>query len=142
MVDGEFGYGDGYGKTPTLPLPENFFGGGVRSLRGFKANTLGPRDSKGDPLGGDRKLLGQVELLVPVPFLPDTNRFRASAFFDFGNVYGPGEKFDVGEFRYSFGATATWVSPLGPLTVSLAAPIGKKSGDDTEPFQFMFGTTF
>ena len=67
---------------------------------------------------------------------------RMSAFFDFGNVYGPDESFDIGQFRYSLGMTGTWISPLGPLTLSLAAPLGKQSGDDTEVFQFMFGTTF
>jgi outer membrane protein insertion porin family len=142
MFDSEFGYGDGYGDTSQLPLPENFFGGGVRSLRGFKSNTLGPRDSRGEPLGGNLKFLGQTEVILPVPFLPDSNRFRMSAFFDFGNVYGSSESFDISQFRYSIGVTGTWLSPLGPLTVSLAAPLGEKDGDDTEPFQFMFGTTF
>lgn len=142
MFDSEFGYGDGYGDTRALPLPENFFGGGVRSLRGYKANTLGPRDSNGDPLGGNLKLLGQAEILFPMPFAPDSKQFRTSAFFDFGNVYGSSESFEISQFRYSVGITGTWLSPLGPLTISLAAPLGDKDGDDTEPFQFMFGTAF
>ncbi len=142
MIDGELGYGDGYGDTSKLPLPENFFGGGVKSLRGYEANTLGPRDSRGDPLGGNLKTIGQAELLLPVPFVRDQNRFRMSGFFDFGNIYGPNEDFDIGEFRYSLGVTGTWISPLGPLTLSIAAPVGSQDGDKTEIFQFMFGTTF
>ena len=51
MLEGEVAYGDGYGGTDDLPLTENFFAGGLRSVRGFRANTLGPRDSMDEPLG-------------------------------------------------------------------------------------------
>lgn len=40
---GEFGYGDGYGKSSQLPFFENFFAGGFGSVRGYKTNTLGTR---------------------------------------------------------------------------------------------------
>jgi len=42
---GELGYGDGYGDTTELPFYEHFFSGGFGSVRGFEANTLGPRST-------------------------------------------------------------------------------------------------
>ena len=141
-LEGEVGYGDGYGDTADLPLTKNYFAGGLRSVRGFEANTLGPRDSNGEPLGGNFKLVGNAELIIPLPFITNTRSFRLTAFLDGGNVYGPGEDLDLDKIRYSTGVTAVWLSPLGPMTVSIATPLKKEPRDETQPFQFTFGTTF
>jgi outer membrane protein insertion porin family len=142
MMQAEVGYGDGLGDTEDLPLNENFFAGGIRSVRGFEANTLGPRDSRGEPLGGNFQVTGGAELIIPIPFLQTTKNFRLTGFFDAGNVFGPGQRFDLGDLRYSAGMSAVWLSPLGPLTLSVAAPLKKEDVDETQPLQFTFGTTF
>jgi len=142
MMKGEVGFGDGIGDTEELPLIDNFFAGGIRSVRGFEANTLGPRDSLGEPLGGDLKVVGNFELILPVPFLPDSRSFRLTSFFDIGNVFGPGQRFAVGDLRYSAGMSAVWLSPLGPLTLSVAAPLKTEDEDEKQPLQFTFGTSF
>lgn len=142
VLDGEIGHGDGYGDTEDLPLINNFFAGGIRTVRGFEGNTLGPRDSRGRPLGGNTRLIGNAEVILPVPFARDLRSFRLTTFVDAGNVYGPGEDLDLGQLRYSAGVSAIWLSPLGPMTVSIAAPLNSESGDDTQPFQFTFGTSF
>ena len=142
LLKGEIGFGDGYGNTDDLPFFDNFFAGGIRSVRGYKDNTLGPRDSKNEPFGGDRLLVGNAELILPVPFLKENKSVRLSAFYDVGNVYGPNEDISGGELRMSVGTAATWLSPLGALTFSLAYPINDKVRDDTESFQFTFGTLF
>jgi outer membrane protein insertion porin family len=142
VLDGEIGHGDGYGDTEDLPLINNFFAGGIRTVRGFEGNTLGPRDSRGRPLGGSTRLIGNAEVILPVPFARDLRSFRLTTFVDAGNVYGPGEDLDFGRLRYSAGVSAIWLSPLGPMTVSIAAPLNSESGDDTQPFQFTFGTSF
>lgn len=142
MLRGEVGYGNGLGDTDDLPLTKNFFAGGIRSLRGFEANTLGPRDSKGEPLGGDLLLTGGAEIILPIPFLEATKNIRFTGFFDIGNVFGPGQRFTLGDLRYSAGVSAVWLSPMGPLTLSLAAPLKKEDEDETQPVQFTFGTAF
>ncbi len=141
-IKGELSFGDGYGDTAELPLTENFFAGGIRSVRGFKANTLGPRDSRNEPLGGDFKAVANFEVILPVPFIKSSNNFRFTGFFDAGNVYGPKESFDIGTLRYSVGASALWISPLGPLTLSFAAPLKSFAADETQALQFTFGTSF
>jgi outer membrane protein insertion porin family len=139
----DIGYGDSYGDTTELPFFENFFAGGPRTVRGFEENTLGPRDSSNRPLGGDRKILGNAEIIVPVPFLSDFKKsVRVTGFVDAGNVYGPNEDLDFSEIRYSTGLSAIWVSPFGAVSASFALPVNEKSTDEVQNFQFTFGTSF
>ena len=142
LLNGVIGYGDGLGDTSALPIIDNFFAGGIRSVRGYESNTLGPLDSKNEPLGGDLLMTGNAELILPLPFLEDARQVRVTAFFDTGNVFGPGDEFAIGEFRSSVGLSAIWLSPLGALTFSAALPLNDKSGDRTQPLQFTFGTSF
>lgn len=41
----EIGYGDGYGDLDRLPFYTSFYAGGYSSVRGFEANSLGPRST-------------------------------------------------------------------------------------------------
>ena len=142
-LSADLGYGDAYGETTELPFFENFFAGGPRTVRGFKTNTLGPLDSNRRPLGGDTKIIGRAELILPAPFLDEYKRsFRLTGFIDAGNVYGPGQKVDLGQIRYSTGIGAIWVSPFGVVQASIAMPLNKQTGDQTENFQFTFGASF
>ncbi len=142
LLEGEVGYGDGFGGTGELPLTENYFAGGLRSVRGFRSNTLGPRDSLGRPLGGNLKVVGTAEIILPLPFTRDSNTFRVTTFLDTGNVYGPKEDFDFDTLRYSTGIAAIWLSPVGPLTMSFAKALKTRAGDETDGFQLTFGTSF
>ncbi|OGA49293.1 MAG: outer membrane protein assembly factor BamA [Betaproteobacteria bacterium RIFCSPLOWO2_12_FULL_62_13] len=138
MLNGEAGFGEGYGGKP-LPFFRNFFAGGVSSVRGYKSFSIGPKDSNGDPRGGSRRLIGNAELLFPFPGLANDKSVRMSAFMDAGMV---DDKYDFGAFRYSIGAAVLWVSPLGPLKISVAAPFGDEPGDRKQPFQFTIGGVF
>ncbi|MCU0502047.1 MAG: outer membrane protein assembly factor BamA [Anaerolineae bacterium] len=153
MLNAEFGLGGGLSDKP-LPFFKNFYAGGTSSVRGFKAGTLGPKDIYGDALGGDTRLVGNVELFFPLPGLKDDQSLRMSAFIDAGAVWGPSdgnplnpynglyENFAFEDLRYSAGVAVLWVSPLGPLKFSLAQPIVEKDGDETEVFQFTLGNVF
>ncbi len=125
-----------------LPFFKNYYAGGVSSVRGFKASTLGTAGTieAGDRVGGNRKLVGNAELLWSLPGFEKSARI--GLFFDAGQVYAAGDKLDFGELRYSAGLTASWISPVGPLKFSLGAPLNKKDQDESETFQFQLGTTF
>jgi outer membrane protein insertion porin family len=151
MLNGEIGYGDGYSGKP-LPFFRNFYAGGSSSVRGFKAATLGPKaiNNDGDvtALGGDTKLVGNAELLFPVPGMKHDKSIRMSTFVDMGATWGPDDyldrygSFNLSDIRYSAGIAVNWFSPLGPLKFSLAYPINSKSGDEEEVFQFALGGSF
>jgi len=153
MLNGEVGIGDGLNDKP-LPFFKNFYAGGTSSVRGFKAGTLGPKDLYGDALGGDTRLVGNAELIFPLPGLKDDQSLRMSAFIDAGAVWGPSdgnplnpynglyENFAFDDLRYSAGVAVLWVSPMGPLKFSLAAPLVEKEGDESEIFQFTMGNVF
>jgi outer membrane protein insertion porin family len=142
MLNGEFGYADGIGTRP-LPFYKHYYAGGVGSVRGFKAGSLGEVDpATGDRLGGDRRFVANAEFLFPMPGSGKDKSFRLGAFVDAGWVWGIGQKFDVGDMRYSAGLSLAWTSPLGPLKFSLAQPLNKKNGDQTQRLQFQMGTLF
>lgn len=141
MLNGEVGWARGYAGD-IFPFFKNFYAGGVTSVRGFKAGSIGPKDSLGNAIGGTRRLVGNAEYLFPIPGMKNDKSARLSIFFDAGAVYGEGDKISLGDLRYSAGATLSWNSPLGPLKFSLGKALKKKAEDKTETFQFQLGTVF
>ncbi|MET0288800.1 MAG: outer membrane protein assembly factor BamA [Pseudoxanthomonas sp.] len=129
-----------------LPFFENFYAGGVNSVRGFDDNTLGPRSEasqyyvNGQPFGGSLKTIGQLELVFPKLF--DSNAARISAFVDVGNVYDGIDNFEADTLRASAGVALLWRAPVGPIQISYAFPFRKQPGDEIERLQFTFGGGF
>lgn len=139
---GDMGYGDGYSDTESLPFFKNFYLGGPNSVRGYRANTLGPRDVLNQPTGGNFKVNGSLEVILPLPFLRELqNSARITTFLDGGNVYDT-EDIRLSNLRYSAGLGGIWISPFGQISISVAVPLNDKPGDSTQQFQFNFGTGF
>lgn len=156
-LKGQIGYGDSFGETRQLPFFERFYAGGSRSIRGFEGNSLGPRDEdifpRNDPeaddplatddvIGGTLKVVGNIELIFPLPFTENSRAFRLGTFVDIGNVFLDRESYDSGDLRRSYGFFALWVTPVGVLTFNWGFPINKVDGDETERFQFTIGAPF
>ncbi|MEN8217607.1 MAG: outer membrane protein assembly factor BamA [Pseudomonadota bacterium] len=142
LFKGQLGFGEAYGDDEDLPFFENFTAGGPRTVRGFRENSLGPSDSKDRSFGGNLKVVGNAELIMPIPFLEKVRAFRFSAFVDVGNVYGGDEDFDTSQLRYSTGLSLIGLTPLGLLSFSYAIPLKSQEDDRLERFQFTIGTTF
>ena len=138
----QLGYGDGYGDTGTLPPFMNYFAGGGRSVRGYDGSSLGPKDSVGNPLGGDRRIIGNLEMMLPTIEGVSDKSMRFSLFLDGGYAYGTGNKLDLGEIRYSAGAAMIWLTPVGAMRFSLASALNDKPGDSLQSFQFTLGSPF
>ena len=172
----ELGWGQSLDSGRRLPFFENYYAGGFGSIRGFEQNTLGPRESPAftvdelgdirplddaDPIGGNVLVTGSAELILPLPFLPDQRSVRATLFMDAGNVFdtdcGARQNFcykpDVGELRYSYGVSVTWLSGFGPMSFALGQTANGQDefidddgfqirGEEREFFQFSLGQTF
>jgi outer membrane protein insertion porin family len=125
-----------------LPFYEHFYSGGVRDLRGYDDNTLGPKDVFCRAVGGDFKVAGGMELAIPTSFGAGRSGTRFALFVDTGYVYESIDDFEADKLRGSFGLSVTWEAPIGPIVISYAFPFNDQEGDRTEDLQFSFGTTF
>ena len=168
LASADVGYGDGYGNAVTvrdctplidnpgtirpdepcsegsrLPFFENFYAGGVRSIRGFEDNSLGPRDTQyGRPIGGAFRTIGTIEAILPTPFTQASDSTRLSWFVDFGNVYPSVRDWEARDFRISTGLSFQWRAPVGPIVLNFSYPIQSDRNDEVERFQFTFGSMF
>ena len=153
LLRSNLAYGDGYGDTTGLPFFERYFAGGIRTVRGYESNSLGPRDANGLPIGGNIRATAGADYIFPIPFLekpPSSVRF--SAFLDIGNVFLDGSPtfdaaesdtgFQADQLRSSYGLSLVWISPIGPLRFSYADTINDVQGDDLRAFQFSIGSFF
>jgi outer membrane protein insertion porin family len=156
----DLAYGEALEATTALPPYKQFFGGGPESVRGYKESYLGPRDSFGNPYGGNVLVASQLELIIPIPE-KFRSQARASVFYDIGNIFNTGEvqftdklgspvtyepEFD--ELRSSVGVAVQWLAPLGFFRFSYAYPLNEYKGndrfygDEVERFQFSIGQAF
>jgi outer membrane protein insertion porin family len=150
MLNGEIGWGGGF-KGQSLPFFQNYYAGGIGSVRGFDSGTLGPKvlsNGSSVAIGGDRRLVGNAELLFPFPGAENDHSLRLSVFADTGAVWGPNDvngqysKVSLADLRYSAGLAVTWISPMGPIKLSLAKALKSMSDDKTQMFQFQLGQVF
>jgi len=144
MLNNSLGAGAGYGGKP-LPFFKNFYGGGPGSVRGYEPNSLGPTDVTGLSTGGNKMITVSGELLFPMPGMSKEKSVRMSAFVDAGAIYGPTIQNILPQslgMRYSAGVALTWLSPVGPIKISLGYPLNKQPGDKLQKFQFTLGSFF
>ena len=135
-------YGEGEDGLETLPFFRRFFAGGIQSVRGYRRNTLGPKDSEGNARGGDFRTTGSLELIFPPPLLEVSGATRLSLFADFGQVFDDVTDFETEELRGSYGLSFVWLAPIGPLTFSYAETFNDEDSDITQNFQFTIGSIF
>ena len=114
-----------------------------RRVRGFERGKIGPRDGS-DHVGGNHAAALNFELNLPT-LLPESTKTDVGLFLDFANVWGVDYDTTLGEsnkLRSSTGVSASWLSPLGPMSFILSTNLTKADTDVTESFNFNLGTTF
>jgi len=113
-----------------------------RKLRGFEAGKVGPKDGS-DYVGGN--YISTINATSTIPkILENVQNVDIVMFADVGNIWGVdyNTSLDVDEIRSSVGVGLDWLTPVGPLTFSLAHPITQAESDVTEMFRFNLGTSF
>lgn len=146
-LKGGLAYGDGYGDIDILPFYENFYAGGIGTVRGYEPNSLSANydinlDGSDRPKGGNARVLTTVEFISPVPFIEDSSNQRISWFFDAGYAFDGIDQVELTDLRSAVGIGYSWITPVGPLTFSFAQPLNDQEGDETQSFQFTLGTAF
>jgi len=143
-----WGIGEGGIEGDDLPLFERYFPGGINSIRGFEARSLGPREAKRNrfgqvefttPIGGSVLLVVNNEIIFPIV---KGLGLKGVVFVDAGNAYSGLDDLSYEATRFAAGGGLRWLSPLGPLRIELGFPFNEKPDDQTSLILFSFGGPF
>lgn len=107
-------------------------------------------DYRRQSFGGNVLVEFGADLIFPLPFIEDQRSFQTSLFVDVGNVFDTEcsetqlncYNIRADELRSSVGIGVNWLSPMGPLTFSLAKTLNDKPGDDRQAFQFSLAAPY
>lgn len=111
-----------------VPPDLRFFAGGDRSIRGYKFQGISPRGDDGKLTGASKMVTGSLEYQYNV-----TGRWWGAMFVDSGQAVN---KFSDSDFKTGAGVGVRWQSPVGPVKLDIAAPVGDK---ETHGLQFYIG---
>ncbi|KEY59750.1 autotransporter assembly complex family protein [Serratia sp. DD3] len=111
-----------------VPPDLRFFAGGDRSIRGYKFQAVSPRDSNGALTGASKLMTGSLEYQYNV-----SGRWWGAMFVDSGQAINSIKESDL---KTGAGVGVRWQSPVGPVKLDIATPIGDK---DTHGVQFYIG---
>lgn len=153
-IEGMARWVEGWGDS-DVPIFERQFLGGAYNLRGFDYRDAGPKDSVGEPIGGNMSLFGSIEYSFPI-----IEKVRGAVFWDVGMVQSDltaatgstggvrngGPIIGDGEIYSNVGIGVRMFLPVGPIRLDLGLPIIKPSDDDfvgdSPRFQFNMGYRF
>ncbi|GAA5144166.1 outer membrane protein assembly factor BamA [Prosthecobacter algae] len=147
---------DGWGNSGTsssdVPIFERLFLGGANNLRGYDYREAGPKDSTGEPIGGNVSLYASIEYSFPI-----IEKVRGAVFYDVGyvstditatnattgGVKNGGPIVGDGEVYSNIGIGLRMFLPVGPIRLDLGLPLVKDDFTGDSPrFQFNMGYKF
>jgi outer membrane protein insertion porin family len=142
-VHGNLGYVHSL-NSDDVPIDENFFLGGIYSIRGFESREVGPRDEFGDFVGGDTSAYVNFEYIFP---LFEELQIKGVTFFDVGNTWSDEDAWGKDDeafasWRYSAGGGIRWLSPMGPMRFEYGRNLDARDYENNGKFDFMIGRFF
>jgi len=120
----------------SLPPDQRFYAGGSGTIRGYRYQSIGPEFADGNPRGGTAIGAGSVEYRQRVG-----TSLGFAVFVDAGQVSDNLNALS-GSLRFGGGAGLRYYTPIGPIRVDLAAPIGRRAGDDKFEIYIGLGQAF
>ena len=130
------GFADAFDQR--LISSRRFFAGGGNSIRGFKLDSLGPRDPYlGSAEGGEAVLIVNNELTFPIMPL-----VKGALFHDFGNVYPTVRQMSITDLRHGIGAGLRLDSPLGLIRLDLGYNLFPRFEESSLVFFLGLGQAF
>lgn len=104
------GWVEGTARDPYVPTVDRFYLGGGKTIRGYSANDVGPRDDEGNLAGGRVFVQSNHEIRRPLFW-----KLWGSAFVDIGNNYEDVQYIKFDNLLVSTGAGLQYISPVGPV---------------------------
>ena len=146
------GWGNSGNSNGDVPIFERLFLGGANNLRGYDFREAGPKDSSGEPIGGNVSVYASIEYTFPI-----IEKVRGAVFYDVGyiqtdvtansatvaGVKNGGPIVGDGEIYSNVGVGLRMFLPIGPIRLDLGLPLVKDDFvGDSPRFQFNMGYKF
>ncbi|EOC1348670.1 autotransporter assembly complex protein TamA [Cronobacter turicensis] len=111
-----------------VPPDLRFFAGGDRSIRGYKYKSISPENDDGKLTGASKLATGSLEYQYNV-----TGKWWGAVFVDSGEAVNDIKQ---SNFKTGAGVGVRWQSPVGPIKLDFAVPVGDK---EEHGLQFYIG---
>jgi len=136
-IQGELASVDTTGDADRVPIFERQFLGGANNLRGFEYRDIGPKDAKGEPLGGNTLGWITAELTFPI-----VAKIRGAVFTDVGFVNADSWDYSTGDYNADIGLGVRVNLPVvGPVKIDYGIPITTDEFND-KGGQFQFSVDY
>lgn len=154
---GRAGFIQPYNGT-EVPIYEKFFVGGRGTVRGFEYGKAGPVDPNGEPIGANRMVIYNTEVIFP---MAKEIGLRGAVFFDVGRAWGLDKRFVVikdnpatpenerkifrladPSVKLGTGFGIRWFSPFGPINIDLGFNLKPEAHEKGHVIDFNAGSNF
>lgn len=139
VLAGRFEAGAMPGSTSLRSIPASlrYYTGGAGSVRGYAYQSIGPRDSEGDPLGGRSYQVVNLEARFMV-----AENIGIVPFLDGGMVYRDQWPEITGDMDWGTGLGFRYYTPIGPVRLDVATPLHRIDDDPPVQFYISIGQSF
>ncbi len=120
----------------NVPIDLRFINGGGSTVRSFAERKLGPKDTGGNPLGGEFYTVFNAEWDFPI-----AGAIGGAVFADAGNLLGSSDV-SLDDMRYAIGVGLRYQLPIGPMRIDYGYNPAPKAGDSSGAFHLSFGFAF
>jgi outer membrane protein insertion porin family len=120
-----------------IPIYEKFYVGGIHTVRGFEYGKAGPVDINDEPIGANKMVVFNTELIFPIS---REIGLRGALFFDMGKGFYKWSQ--ITPLRFGAGPGIRWYSPFGPIHIDFGFNLNPKKGEKGTVLEFTAGTVY